>query len=126
MVELEMYSKISRSQDSLLRTGSHPPLFSWECQDLASLANGVLIHNLLMNLAQYHDFKGDPVFDELHYWTGSAKLDINLDKLKRWTEDVLDMVPDKNPAIHDVFNQYEVREVIEKQRRAVWHVGKAS
>ena len=41
------------------------------------------------------------MFDEVHYWTGSAKLDINLDKLKRWTEDVLHMDPEKNPAVHD-------------------------
>ena len=79
----------------------------------------MLIQNLIMNPALYHDDKGDPVFDEVHYWTGSAKLDINLDKLKRWTEDVLHMDPDKNPAIHDGFKQDEVREVIERQRKAM-------
>ena len=46
----------------------------------------------------YHDEKGDPVFDEVHYWTGSAKLDVNLEKLKRWTEDVLKQDPDKKPS----------------------------
>ena len=56
---------------------------------------GVLIQNLIMNPALYHDEKGDPVFDEIHYWTGSAKLDINLEKLKRWTEDVLHQDPEK-------------------------------
>ena len=45
--------------------------------------------------------------------------DINLDKLKRWTEEVLHMDPDKNPVIHYVFKPCEVREVIEMQRKAV-------
>ena len=75
---------------------------------------GVLIQNIIMNPNLYHDEKGDPVFDEIHYWTGSAKLDVNLEKLKRWTEDVLKQDPEKNPAIHDGFNPAEVREVIER------------
>ena len=79
----------------------------------------MLIQNLLLNPALYYDDKGDPVFDEVHYWSGNAKLDINLNKLKRWTEDVLHMDPDKNPAIHDGFKQDEVRDVIERQRKAV-------
>ena len=56
---------------------------------------GVLIQNLIMNPDLYHDEKGEPVFDEVHYWTSSAKLDVNLDKLKRWTEDVLHQGPEK-------------------------------
>ena len=80
---------------------------------------GVLIQNLIVNQNLYHDEKGDPVFDEVHYWTGSAKLDTNLEKLRRWTEDVLKQDPDKNPAIHDGFKVAEVREVIERQRKAV-------
>ena len=56
---------------------------------------GVFIQNLIMNPAIYHDTKGDPVFDEVQYWTGSAKIDINLEKLKRWTDDVLHMDPEK-------------------------------
>ena len=80
---------------------------------------GVLIQNLLMNPALYHDDKGDSVFDEVHYFTGSAKLDINLDKLKKWAEDVLHMDIDTNPAIHDGFGPADVRQVIEKQRKAV-------
>ena len=80
---------------------------------------GVLVQNIIMNPALYHDEKGDPIFDEVHYWTGSAKLDVNLEKLKRWTEDVLKQDPEKNPAIHDGFKPQEVREVIERQRKAV-------
>ena len=80
---------------------------------------GVLIQNLLMNPALYHDDKGDSVFDEVHYFTGSAKLDINLDKLKKWAEDVLHMDIDTNPAIHDGFGPADVRQVIERQRKAV-------
>ena len=72
-----------------------------------------------MNPALYHDTKGDPCFDEVHYWAGSAKLDIKLEKLKRWSEDMLHMDPDKNLAMHDGFKQDEVCEVIERQRRAV-------
>ena len=80
---------------------------------------GVLIQNIIMNPALYHDETGEPVFDEVHYWTGSAKLDTNLDKLRRWTEDVLKQDPETNPAIHDGFKPQEVREVIERQRKAV-------
>ena len=70
---------------------------------------GVLIQNIRMEPALYHDEKGDPVFDEVHMWNGSARLDQNLEKLKGWTEDVLKQDPDKNPTIHDGFKQEEVR-----------------
>ena len=43
---------------------------------------GVLIQSLIMRPELYHDEKGDPVWDEIHYWTGSAKLDVNLEGLK--------------------------------------------
>ena len=75
---------------------------------------GILIQNVILNPNLYHDEKGGPVFDEVHYWTGSAKLDVNLERLKKWTEDVLKQDPEKNPAIHDGFNPAEVREVIER------------
>ena len=79
---------------------------------------GLLIQHLCgVNPDLYHDEKGDPAFDEVHYWTGPAKLDVNLDKLRRWTEDVLKQDPDKNPAIHDGFKPEEVREAIARQRR---------
>ena len=54
---------------------------------------GVLIQNYIMNPNLYHDKKGDSVFDELHIWTGSAKLDVNLEKVKRWAEDFLKTRP---------------------------------
>ena len=44
---------------------------------------GVLQQNIIMNPNLYHDQKGDSVFDELHIWTGSAKLDVNLEKVKK-------------------------------------------
>ena len=80
---------------------------------------GVLIQNIIMNPNLYHDEKGDPVFDEVHYWSGSAKLDVNLEKLKRWTEYVPNQDPEQNPAIHDGFKQAEVRAVkaVRKARR---------
>ena len=80
---------------------------------------GVLIQSLIMRPELYHDKKGDPVWDEIHYWTGSAKLDVNLERLKAWAEDVLKQDPEKNPAIHDGFNPEEVRNVIERQRKQV-------
>ena len=56
---------------------------------------GVLVQNIIMNPNLYHDQKGDSVFDEVHIFTGSAKLDINLEKVKRWAEDVLKQDPEK-------------------------------
>ena len=44
---------------------------------------GVLQQNIIMNPNLYHDEKGNYVFDELHIWTGSAKLDVNLEKVKK-------------------------------------------
>ena len=44
---------------------------------------GVLIQNIIMHPNLYHDEKGDSCFDELHIWTGSAKLDVNLEKVKK-------------------------------------------
>ena len=102
MVDLEVYSKNNKQKSRQPEADwlpSTPLLMGVSGPSMSG--KGVLIQNLLMNPALYHDDKGDPVFDEVHYWTGSAKLDINLDKLKRWTEDVLHMASDKNLAIHD-------------------------
>ena len=119
MVEIEVYSK---KKDKLRQPAadwlpSTPFLMSVSGPSMSG--KGVYVQNIIMNPNLYHDEKGDPVFDEIHYWTGSAKLDVNLEKLKNWTEDVLKQDPEKNPAIHDGFNPEEVRSVIEKQRRAV-------
>ena len=77
----------------------------------------------MLNPNLYHDDKGDSVFDEVHYWSGSAKLDINLEKLKRSTEYVLNQDPDKHPPVHDGFKKADVRDVIERQRKAVRKLG---
>ena len=119
MVEIEVYSK---KKDKLRQPAaewlpSTPFLMSVSGPSMSG--KGVYVQNIIMNPNLYHDEKGDPVFDEIHYWTGSAKLDVNLEKLKNWTEDVLKQDPEKNPAIHDGFNPEEVRSVIEKQRKAV-------
>ena len=79
MVDLEVYSKNkqkSRQPDAawLLST---PFLMGVSGPSMSG--KGVLIQNLIMNPALYHDEKGDPVFDEIHYWTGSAKLATNLE-----------------------------------------------
>ena len=119
MVELEVYSKKKQKARQLEAEWLPSTPFLIGVSGPSTSGNGVLIQNIIMNPALYHGEKGDPVFDEVHYWTGSAKLDINLEKLKRWTEDVLHQDPEKNPAIHDGFKQDEVRDVIEKQRKAV-------
>ena len=84
---------------------------------------GVLIQSLIRNPELYHDEKGDPVWDSIYYFTGSAKLDVNLEGFKKWTEDVLHQ-DEKNPAIRDGFNPEEVREVIENNARLYGKQGK--
>ena len=119
MVDIEVYSK-SKSK-------SRQPAADWLCKLPALLAcsgpsmsgKGVLIQNLIMNPNLYHDEKGDPCFDEIHYWSGSAKLDINLDKVRRYCEDVLNMDQATNPCLHDGFNEVEVKEIIQRQKKSV-------
>ena len=41
---------------------------------------GVYTQNIILNPNLYHDKKGDSVFDEVHIWSGSAKLGQNLEK----------------------------------------------
>ena len=98
MVELEVYTKKKQKarQPEADWLPSTPFLMGVSGPSMSG--KGVLIQNIIMNPALYHDEKGDPVFDEIHYWTGSAKLDINLEKLKRWTEDVLHQDPEKEPC----------------------------
>ena len=119
MVDIEVYSKPKQKDTTTCRRVAALDTISDGGGLRASMAGkGVLIQNLIMNPNLYHDEKGDPVFDEVHYWTGSAKLDTNLEKLRRWTEDVLNQ-DEKNPAIHDGFKPAEVREVVERHRKAV-------
>ena len=119
MVDIEVYSKPKQKLRQPAADWLPSTPFLMGASGPSMSGKGVLIQNIIMNPALYHDEKGEPVFDEVHYWTGSAKLDVNLDKLRRWTEDVLKQDPDKNPAIHDGFKPEEVREVIARQRKAV-------
>ena len=119
MVDIEVYTK---KKDKLRQPAaewlpSTPFLMGISGPSLSG--KGVLQQNIIMNPNLYHDEKGDSVFDGLHIWTGSAKLDVNLEKVKRWAEDKLKQDPEKNPAIHDGFKPEEVRDVINRQRRAV-------
>ena len=119
MVELELYSKNKQKarQPAAEWLPSTPFLMGTSGPSMSG--KGVLIQGIIRNEGLYHTDKGEPIFDEVHYWTGSAKLNINLDSIRKWTEDVLHQDLEKNPAIHDGFQQDEVREVIERQRRAV-------
>ena len=119
MVDLDVYSKNKQKSRQPEADWLPSTPFLMGASGPSMSGKGVLIQNLIMNPSLYHDEKGESVFDEVHYWSGSAKLDINLDKLKKWTEDVLHQDPEKNPAIHDGFKQDEVRDVIERQRKAV-------
>ena len=114
MVDIEVYSKPKQKlrQPAAKWLPSTPFLMGASGPSMSG--KGVLIQNIIMNPNLYHDEMGDSCFDEIHYFTGSAKLGVNLDKLKRWTEDVLKQDPDKNPAIHDGSKPAEVREVIER------------
>ena len=80
MVEIEVYTK---KKDKLRQPAaewlpSTPFLMGVSGPSMSG--KGVLIQNITMNPNLYHDEKGDPVFDEVHIWTGSAKLDVNLEK----------------------------------------------
>ena len=119
MVDIEVYSKPKQKLRQPAADWLPSTPFLMGASGPSMSGKGVLIQNIIMNPDLYHDEKGDPVFDEIHYWAGSATLDTNLDKLRRWTEDVLKQDPEKNPAIHDGFKPQEVREVIERQRKAV-------
>ena len=83
MVEIEVYSK---KKDKLRQPAadwlpSTPFLMGISGPSLSG--KGVLQQNIIMNPNLYHDEKGNSVFDELHIWTGSAKLDVNLEKVKK-------------------------------------------
>jgi len=119
MVDIEVYTKKrdKTRQPAAEWLPSTPFLMGVSGPSMSG--KGVLIQNIIMNPNLYHDQKGDSVFDEIHIWTGSAKLDVNLDKVKRWAEDVLKQDPEKTPAIHDGLNQDDARQVLNKQRRDV-------
>ena len=119
MVDIEVYSKPMQKLREPAAEWLPSTPFLLGASGPSMSGKGVLIQNIIMNPDLYHDAKGDPVFDEVHIWSGSAKLDVNLEKLKRWIEDTLKQDADKNPAIHDGFKQAEVREVIERQRKQV-------
>ena len=95
MVEIEVYSK---KKDKLRQPAaewlpSTPFLMSVSGPSMSG--KGIFIQNIIMRPELYHDEKGDPVWDEIHYWTGSAKLGVSLERFKNWTEDVLKQDPEK-------------------------------
>ena len=118
MVDIEVYTK---KKDKLRQAAPEwppPTPFPMGISGPSMSGKGILQQNIIMNPNLYHDEKGDSVFDEIHIWTGSAKLDVNLEKVKRWAEDFLKQDPENNP-IHDGFKPEEVRDVLNRQRRAV-------
>ena len=83
MVEIEVYSK---KKDKLRQPAADwlpSTPFLMGVSGPSMCGKGCLIQNIILNPALYHDQKGDPVFDEIHYFTGSAKLDVNLERLKK-------------------------------------------
>ena len=118
MVDLEVYSKNKQKSRQPAAEWLPPTPFLLGISAPSMGGKTVLWTNLVQNPSLYHDDQGAPVFDEVHVWTGSAREDVNLIPFKKWAEDVLHMDPDKNPAVHD-WNPGEMREIIEKQRRAV-------
>ena len=82
MVDLDVYSKNKQKSRQPEADWLPSTPFLMGASGPSMSGKGVLIQNLIMNPSLYHDEKGESVFDEVHYWSGSAKLDINLDKLK--------------------------------------------
>ena len=72
MADTEMYTK---KKDKLRQPAaewlpSTPLLIGVSGPSMSG--EGVISQNIIMNPNLYHDEKGDPVFDEVHIWTGSA------------------------------------------------------
>ena len=96
MVDIEVYTK---KKDKLRQPATEwlpSTPFIMGVSGPSMSGKGVFVQNIIMYPNLYHDKKGDSVFDELHIWTGSAKLDVNLEKVKRWTEDVPKQDPNRN------------------------------
>ena len=118
MVELQVYNKTKQKsrQPAAECLPSTPFLMGLSAPSMGGKT--VLWTNAVMNPALWHTASGEPCFDEVHVWTGSAREDVALAPFKKWAEDVLHMDPEKNPAVHD-WNPDEMRGIIEKQRKAV-------
>ena len=82
MVDLEVYSKNKQKSRQPEADWLPSTPFLMGASGPSMSGKGVLIQNLIMSPSLNHDETGESVFDEVHYWTGSANLDINLDKLK--------------------------------------------
>ena len=83
MVEIEVYSKPRQKQRQPAAEWLPSTPFLMGVSGPSMSGKGVLLQNIIMNPNIYHDQKGDSVFDEIHIWTGSAKLDVNLEKVKK-------------------------------------------
>ena len=86
MVDIGVYSKPKQKlrQPAAEWLPSTPFRMGVSGPRMCGKGGGVLIQNIIVDPALFHTLEGDPVFDEVHYWTGSAKLDQNHDKLRRW------------------------------------------
>ena len=95
MVELEVYSKTKQKsrQPAAEWLPSTPFLMGLSAPSMGGKT--VLWTSSCQNPELYHTDKGEPVFGEVHVWTGSTE-DINLAPFKKWAEDVLHMDPDKD------------------------------
>ena len=95
MVDLHFYDK--SKQKSRQPAAEWLPSTPMLCILAAPSMGGktVLWANMCMNPELYWTNRGEPIFDEVHVWTGSAREDVALNPLKKWAEDVLHMGPGK-------------------------------
>ena len=96
MVELEIYNKSKQKSRQPAAEWLPQTPFLMMLSDPSMGGKTMLWTNMVQNPSLYHTDKGEPVFDEVHVWTGSARDDVNLTPFKKWAEDDLHMDPDKN------------------------------
>ena len=69
------------------------------------------MQNLILNKKLYRG-----CFDKIFYFSGSAKLDDNLKPIRKYCEEVLQQ---EEPCLYDTWDESVLRDIINKQRRAV-------
>ena len=83
MVDIEVYSEPKQKLRQPAQDWLPSTPFLMGVSGPSMSGKGVLVQNIIMNPNLYHDEKGDSVFDEIHIWTGSAKLGVILERVKK-------------------------------------------